>query len=309
MPVGGMGMGGMFGGGGAGLNTLLNQMDSLGDHVEDRWTGSRSCAGSASSAARCQQKPLVFVIGATNRPEVLDPALTRPGPARPDARGLRARRRGPARHHQPLPRNRRPTTRTSRSTCMVADSIGWTPVMIKTIINEALIIAHDDGRDYLTYKDWLGGGRRAHAGPQAADPRRVLTEDRRATAYHEAGHAVVAHYLKPGGPDPQGLDHPARRRPRRRPAERQGGAPARARPPDRDRHHGRRCGSRAVEEIFLDTKMTGASSDLMGASSAALAYCADFGMGSTLLVMPSSGNRVATRCRSPAWPSRCSRRS
>ncbi len=36
MPVGGMGMG-MFGGGGAGLNTLLNQMDSLGDHVEDRW--------------------------------------------------------------------------------------------------------------------------------------------------------------------------------------------------------------------------------------------------------------------------------
>ena len=49
-------------------------------------------------------------------------------------------------------------------------------------------------------------------------------------------------------------------------------------------------GSRAVEEIFLDTKMTGASSDLMGASSAALAYCAYFGMGNGLLVMPSSGN-------------------
>ena len=77
--AGGVGMAsGMMMGGGTGLNTLLNQMDSLTDLIEDRlrykilrWLG--IVRGPA------RNKPLVFVIGATNRPQVLDPALTRPG--------------------------------------------------------------------------------------------------------------------------------------------------------------------------------------------------------------------------------------
>ena len=63
---------------------------------------------------------------------------------------------------------------------MVTDSMGWTPMMIKTIINEALIHAHDDGRDFLTYKDWLDAADERAARPQAADPSWNLTDRRRA---------------------------------------------------------------------------------------------------------------------------------
>ena len=65
-----------------GLNTLLNQMDSLGEFVEDRWSH-KILRWLGIERGPVTNKPLVFVIGATNRPEVLDPALTRPGPPRP----------------------------------------------------------------------------------------------------------------------------------------------------------------------------------------------------------------------------------
>src|SRR5439155_38673 len=140
-------------------------------------------------------KPVVFVIGATNRPEVLDPALTRPGRLdrtivvhEPDADG----RRDIVEHYLSL-KAHDPEIPLD---LMVADSIGWTPIMIKTIINEALIAAHDDGRSELTYKDWLNAADARTLGIK--QPIRSWNkEDRRDTAYHEAGHAVAARYLQP----------------------------------------------------------------------------------------------------------------
>ena len=281
----GMGMmGGLFGGGGTGLNTLLNQMDSLGEFVEDRW--SRKVLrwfGLARGPVR--NKPLVFVIGATNRPEVLDAALVRPGRLDrmlevypPDAEG----RRDIISYYLSL-KSHDPAMDIEM---MVADSIGWTPIKIKTIINEALIKAHDDGRDYLTYKDWLAAEDERSLGLKQPI-REMLADDKRSLAYHEAGHAVAAYYLQPEN------------RVLKASIIRSGDALGVVQRSEREERHTRHArqietdimvslGSRAVEEVILDTKMAGASSDLANASRLALFYCADLGMGSSLLVMPTS---------------------
>jgi cell division protease FtsH len=280
----GMLMGGMMMGGGTGINTLLNQMDSLGEFIEDRWSH-KVLRWLGIERGPVKNKPLVFVIGATNRPEVLDPALTRPGRLDrqlevypPDAEG----RRDIIQHYL----SQKSHDPGIELEMMVADSIGWTPIQIKTIINEALIHAHDDGREYLTYKDWLAASDERSLGLKQPI-REMLAEDKRALAYHEAGHAVAAYYLQPEN------------RVLKATIIRSGDALGVVQRSEREERHTRHArqietdimvslGSRAVEEVILNTKMTGASSDLMNASRLALLYCADLGMGSSLLVVPTN---------------------
>jgi cell division protease FtsH len=276
---------GFFGYGRFALNTLLNQMDSLGQHVEDRWSR-RLLRWLGLIRGPVPPKPVVFVIGATNRPEVLDPALTRPGRLDrmlevypPDAEGRRdiiEHYLSQKAHDPDIPID-----------LMVADSIGWTPVMIKTIINEALIVAHDEGREALTYKDWLAAADARTLGLKQPI-RQMPEEDRRAIAYHEAGHAVVARYVQPEN------------RILKATIIRRGGALGVVQPRPREERYTRHArqieadimtylGSRAVEEVILGTKMAGASSDLLNATQLALNYCAHLGMGSSLIVVPPAG--------------------
>jgi cell division protease FtsH len=275
-------VGGMMGMGRFGLNTLLNQMDSLGQHVEDRmsrkilrWLG--FIRGPVAG------KPVVFVIGATNRPEVLDVALTRPGRLdrklvvyAPDADG----RRDIIEHYL----SKKSHDPNIEKELMITDSIHWTPVEIKTVINEALIVAHEKGREALTYKDWLD----ARDARMIGIKQPILSmnkEDKRALAYHEAGHAVTSWYLQPEN------------RILKASIIRMGDALGVVQPAPREERYARHAreietdimvslGSRAVEEEFLGTKMTGASSDLASATAAALEYVAYLGMGSSLLVLP-----------------------
>lgn len=281
----GMMMGGMFMGGGNGLNTLLNQMDSLVDVVEDRWRF-KILRWFGLVRGPVKDKPLVFVIGATNRPEVLDPALVRPGRLdrilvvhEPDADG----RRDIIEHylskkaHDPnLPMD-----------LLITDSMGWTPIMIKTIINEALIQAHNKGREFLTYKDWLDAADERTIGLQ--QPIRSWNlKDRRETAYHEAGHAIAARYLRP---DYRISKATIIRRGhalgfvQQKPLE------------ERTSMYARwietqimvSLAGHVVENRFLDSLTTGPSSDLMSATDAAQKYVGRFAMGPTKLIVPLAG--------------------
>ena len=284
---GGMMMGGMMMGGSQGLNTLLNQMDSLANLVEDRWRY-KLMRWFGFIRGPVQDKPLVFVIGATNRPEVLDPALVRPGRLdrtiivhEPDADGRRdiiAHYLSKKRHDPDIPMD-----------LLVLDSMGWTPIMIKTIINEALIHAHNDGREYLTYADWLDASDERVMGLKQPIRSWNLT-DRLETAYHEAGHAVAAHYLMP--------EH----RISKATIIRRGHALGYVMHADREERtslYARTIESgimtslagHVVEARFMDKLTTGPSSDLMSATIRAERYVGQLAMGPTKLVLPLQPNQ------------------
>ena len=284
--MGGMAIGGFMGGGSMGLNTLLNQMDSLGELVEDRWRY-KVLRWFGLIRGPATNKPLVFVIGATNRPEVLDQALVRPGRLDrmlvvhlPDADGRRdiiAHYLSGKRHDPEIPME-----------LLINDSMGWTPVMIKTIINEALIHAHHDGREFLTYKDWLDAADERALGLKQPIRSWNLT-DRRETAYHEAGHAVAARYLRP--------EHRLSKATIIRRGHALGYVQQRPRE-ERTSLYARSIETQimtslaghVVENRFLDTLSTGPSSDLRWATSAAEDYVGSLAMGPTKVIIPMRPN-------------------
>ncbi len=188
---GGMMMGGLFGGGaGFGLlNELLLQMDP--PNFDNGWFARllRTIGLRRTKAV----PPLVLTMGATNLASALDHALLRPGRFDrkihvdlPDLDGRKdiieyylAKVR-----HEDMPVDR-----------MANDTILYTPVAIKFVINEAVIHAHFDGRDAISYDDFTRARENHEWGLR--EPIRGLTdEDRRRLAYHEAGHAIAQVKLK-----------------------------------------------------------------------------------------------------------------
>jgi cell division protease FtsH len=162
--------------------------------------------------------------------------------------------------------------------------MGWTPIMIKTIINEALIHAHHDGREFLTYKDWLDASDERALGLKQPIRAWNLT-DRRETAYHEAGHAVAARYLRPSYRISKATiirrGH-ALGYVQQRPLE------------ERTSMYARwietqimvSLAGHVVENRFLDTLSTGPASDLQSATNSAVLYVSRFAMGPTKLIAP-----------------------
>ena len=134
----------------------------------------------------------VIVMGATNRPDLLDPALVRPG--RFDRRvvigmpDLNERKEVIKIHMKGKPFAKEvDIDRIARRT------VGFSGADLANMLNEAAILAAREDRKEITNRDLEEAATKVKLGPQRK--RMQSDEDRNLAAYHEAGHALVGHYL------------------------------------------------------------------------------------------------------------------
>ncbi|MCL2796431.1 MAG: ATP-dependent zinc metalloprotease FtsH [Firmicutes bacterium] len=138
----------------------------------------------------------IIVMAATNRADILDPALLRPGRFDrqvhvhlPDVRGREAIFKVHARS--------KPIAADVDFQALARITHGFTGADIANTLNESAIICARENRTEITMNDISEGINKATLGPQKKS--RVVTEfDKRVTAYHEAGHAIVAKTCKSG---------------------------------------------------------------------------------------------------------------
>lgn len=134
----------------------------------------------------------VIVIAATNRPDMLDPALVRPG--RFDRKitlslpTLEDREKIIAIHMQG-----KPLDKGVKLDQIAKRTVGFSGADIENMLNEAAILAARRNATKISFKDISEAATKVKLGPE----RRKLQndEEKEITAYHEAGHAVVSHYL------------------------------------------------------------------------------------------------------------------
>ena len=136
----------------------------------------------------------IIVMAATNRADILDPALLRPGRFdrqiyvnRPDVRGREAILKVHAR--------KKPIGPDVNFRTVARITAGFTGADLENLLNEAAILAVREGRKVITMADVNEGINKVIMGPQKKS--RLVTEpDKRITAYHESGHAILACSLK-----------------------------------------------------------------------------------------------------------------
>ena len=151
------------------LNQLLVEMDGFGSHDG------------------------IIVMAATNRPDILDPALLRPGRFdrqitvdAPDMKGRAAILRVHARN-KPLEASVDLETVAKKTT-------GFTGADLANLLNEAALLAARRGKSLIGMDDIDDAFIRVIAGPKKSS-RAMNEKERRNTAFHEAGHAIVSHTL------------------------------------------------------------------------------------------------------------------
>jgi len=145
-----------------------------------------------------EMKDNIILIAATNRPDILDPALLRPGRFdrqivvdRPDRNGrkkiLEVHTRG------------KPLAREIDVEALAGQTPGFTGADLSNLVNEAALLAARNGKREITQAELEEGIMRVIAGPEKKT--RVMSgKERRITAYHEMGHAIVGHFLPNADP-------------------------------------------------------------------------------------------------------------
>ena len=217
----------------------------------------------------------IIVIAATNRPDILDPALLRPGRFDrqitvnyPDVKGREAILR--------LHAKGKPMAEDVDLAVLAKRTPGFTGADLENVLNEAAILAARFKKKKITMIELEEAITRTVVGPEKRS--RVITpEDKRITAYHEAGHAIVAKKLKNCDPVhevsiiPRGM-----------------AAGYTMTMPENDDSHMSRgkildeiammLGGRVAETVALDDICTGAYNDLQRATELARKMVVEFGM-------------------------------
>ena len=217
----------------------------------------------------------IIVMAATNRVDILDPAILRPGRfdrkvmvGRPDIKGreeiLKVHAKG------------KPLSEEIDLVQIAQTTAGFTGADLENLLNEAAILAAKDNRIFLKQDDI----RRAFVkvGIGAEKKSRVISEkERRITAYHEAGHAILFHVLPDVGPVYSVSIIPT------------GSAGGYTMPlPEKDEMFNTKgkmlqdivvsLGGRVAEEKVFDDITTGASQDIKQATAVAKAMVTQYGM-------------------------------
>ncbi|MBC5722029.1 ATP-dependent zinc metalloprotease FtsH [Flintibacter sp. NSJ-23] len=221
----------------------------------------------------------VIVMAATNRQDILDPALLRPGRfdrqiyvGLPDIKGREEILKVHAK--------KKPLAEDVSLNQIARSTAGFTGADLENLLNEAALLAAREDKRFITMSDLHEAMLKVIAGPEKKS--RVVTEHaRKLTAYHEAGHAVVIHDLDSQDPVHQITIVP------RGPA----GGMTISLPSEDKAYLSRReleeriavcLGGRVAEQLVLGDISTGASSDIQKASQTARAMVTKYGMSDKL---------------------------
>ena len=217
----------------------------------------------------------VVIMAATNRADILDPALMRPGRFdrqiyvnAPDVKGREEILKVHARN--------KPLAGDIEFHTIAAMTIGFTGADLENLLNEAAILAARANRKVILMEDILEGINKTQMGPQKKS-RVVTAVDRRITAYHESGHAILARVLE-NCDEVQEVSIIPRG---------QAAGYTLTRPDEDDMHMSKgklldlitmMLGGRAAEEIVIQDVTTGASSDIQRATQIARNMVTEWGM-------------------------------
>ncbi|MCI6421490.1 MAG: ATP-dependent zinc metalloprotease FtsH [Blautia sp.] len=218
----------------------------------------------------------IIVMAATNRVDILDPAILRPGRfdrkvgvGRPDVKGREEILKVHAR--------KKPLGEDVDLHEVARTTAGFTGADLENLMNEAAILTAKDGRYYLTQQDIRQAFIKVGIGAEKRS--RVISEkEKKITAYHEAGHAILFHLLPDMGPVhtisiiPTGI-----------------GAAGYTMPlPEQDEMFNSKnkmleniivdLGGRVAEELIFQDVTTGASQDIKQATQLARAMVTQYGM-------------------------------